>query len=54
MQISRLKQLEPLLAKKKDELSVVTSETDLEERKRSNLEQQVRSIEVTAKILYKF
>ncbi|VDK87782.1 unnamed protein product, partial [Litomosoides sigmodontis] len=41
----RLKQLEPLLAKKKDELTSLTSQTDLEERKRSNLEQQVRSIE---------
>ncbi|KAL3994489.1 RecF/RecN/SMC N terminal domain family protein [Acanthocheilonema viteae] len=41
----RLKQLEPLLAKKKDELNAVTSQTDSEERKRSNLEQQIRSIE---------
>uniref|UniRef100_A0A1I8EKE5 Structural maintenance of chromosomes protein n=1 Tax=Wuchereria bancrofti TaxID=6293 RepID=A0A1I8EKE5_WUCBA len=41
----RLKQLEPLLAKKKDELNAVTNQADSEERERSNLEQQMRSIE---------
>ncbi|VDN89119.1 unnamed protein product [Brugia pahangi] len=41
----RLKQLEPLLAKKKGELNAVTNQADLEERERLNLEQQMRSIE---------
>uniref|UniRef100_A0A8R1TJ54 Structural maintenance of chromosomes protein n=1 Tax=Onchocerca volvulus TaxID=6282 RepID=A0A8R1TJ54_ONCVO len=41
----RLKQLEPLLAKKKNELDAITSQADSEERERLNLEQQVRSIE---------
>ncbi|CAG9531598.1 unnamed protein product [Cercopithifilaria johnstoni] len=38
----RLKQLEPLLAKKKDELNACTSQADSEERERSNLEQQAK------------
>ncbi|KAM3719094.1 Structural maintenance of chromosomes protein [Dirofilaria immitis] len=42
----RLKQLEPLLAKKKDELNAFTNQADSEERERSNLEQQIQSIEV--------
>lgn len=54
MQIFRLKQLEPLLVKKKGELNAVTSQTDSEERKRSNLEQQVWHIEVMLKYFITF
>uniref|UniRef100_A0A915PWC6 Structural maintenance of chromosomes protein n=1 Tax=Setaria digitata TaxID=48799 RepID=A0A915PWC6_9BILA len=47
----RLKQLEPLLAKKKEELNTVVSQADSEERERLNLEQQVQSIEAKLKRL---
>ncbi|VDN21752.1 unnamed protein product [Gongylonema pulchrum] len=42
----RLKQLEPSLAKKKNELQLCSSQADSEERERSDLERKVRSIEV--------